>query len=100
MCSKMSQLHAELTQQAYDLGFESIEEAEADGYHVAYAGNKVKLAFDASKAQEEAHKAWLKERDKVIKDLDHIALGYLEAGFKDHADALYRVIEFIKKGEV
>lgn len=98
--SKMSQLHAELSEQAYDLGFESIEEAEANGYHVAYSGNKVKLAFDASKAQEEAHKAWLKERDKVIKDLDHIALGYTEGGFPTHAKAIYRAIEFIKKGEV
>lgn len=92
----MSQLHAELTEQAYDLGFESIEEAEANGYHVAYTGNRVKLAFDASKAQEEAHEAWLKERDKVVKDLDHIALGYLEAGLNANADALYRAIKFIE----
>lgn len=32
--SKMSQLHAELSEQASELGFESIEQAEANGYIV------------------------------------------------------------------
>ena len=32
--SKMSQLHAELTEAAAELGFESIEDAEANGYTV------------------------------------------------------------------
>ena len=34
--SKMSQTHAELSEQAYDLGYSSLEEAFNDGYESAY----------------------------------------------------------------
>lgn len=88
--SRMSQLHAELTEQAYELGFESIGEAEQAGYGVDWEKHKL---LDP---QDLAHRAWLEERDKVIEDLDHIARGYLEIGFKDHADVLCRAIKFIK----
>lgn len=92
--SKMSQLHAELSEQASRLGFQSIEEAEANGYEVDY---EKRTLVDG---RELAHEEWLKERDEVIEDLDHIALGYAEAGFDDHAEKLYKAINFIKKGEV
>lgn len=90
----MSQLHAELSEQASRLGFQSIEEAEANGYEVDY---EKRTLVDG---RELAHEEWLKERDEVIEDLDHIALGYAEAGFDDHAEKLYKAINFIKKGEV
>ena len=105
--SKMSQLHAELSEQAAELGFESIEEAEANGYGIDYKNQKLfipkpdpKLDEAIEEALQEAHEEWLKERDEVIRDLDHIARGYAEAGFDDHAEKLYKAIEFIKKGEV
>lgn len=41
MCSKMSQLHAELTEQAHELGFESIGEAEQAGYGVDWENTKL-----------------------------------------------------------
>lgn len=41
--SKMSQLHAELTSQAADLGYVSIEEAEQNGYQVDYSTHKLIL---------------------------------------------------------
>ena len=91
--SKMSQLHAELSEQASELGFSSIEEAEANGYEADYEKRKL------VDGRELAHEAWLKERDEVIKDLDHIALGYAEAGFNDHAEKLYKAINFIMRGE-
>lgn len=34
--SKMSQLHAELSVEASELGYPSLEEALEDGYHVNY----------------------------------------------------------------
>ena len=92
--SKMSQLHAELSEQASSLGYQSIEEAEANGYEIDYTKG---VLVDG---RELAHEEWLKERDEVIKDLDHIALGYAEAGFDDHAEKLYKAINFIKRGEV
>lgn len=91
---KMSQLHAELSEQASSLGYQSIEEAEANGYEIDYTRGAL------VDGRELAHEEWLKERDEVIRDLDHIALGYAEAGFDDHAEKLYKAINFIKKGEV
>lgn len=39
--SKMSQLHAELTEQAHELGFEDIGEAEQAGYGVDWENSKL-----------------------------------------------------------
>lgn len=49
--SKVSQLHAELTEQAVQLGFHDIEEAEANGFKVDY--EKQKLVPDVNKAYKE-----------------------------------------------
>lgn len=72
--SKMSQLHAELSEQANELGFETIQDAVNSGYVVDYEkGKLVKYGLGYSetveylaKEQELAHKAWLKERDEVL----------------------------------
>lgn len=52
--SKMSQLHAELSEQAYELGFESIGEAEQAGYCVDWENHK--LIPDVDKAYEDLDK--------------------------------------------
>lgn len=96
--SKMSQLHAELTEQANELGFESIEEAEACGYMVVYLEDKAELLpRDPLEQLNEAHKAWLKERDKVIKSLTSIRERAIAQ--KDTEDALIigNAILFIKE---
>ena len=98
--SKMSQLHAELTEQAYDLGFESIEEAEANGYHINYCDNQVKLTLDMAKAQEQAHEAWLKEKDILLRALTETQREAEDDGRTDDACVIRNAIEFIKKGEV
>ena len=48
--SKMSQLHAELSEAAAELGFESIEDAEAHGYKVEYNGDCASLVPDINEA--------------------------------------------------
>lgn len=69
----MSQLHAELTEQAYELGFENLEEALANGYEVDYEEQKLVNPYVLSgKAQEEAHEAWLKERDELVKRAEEL----------------------------
>ena len=93
--SKMSQLHAELTSQAAELGFESIEEAEANGYKVDYNGSGWVLKQDVNKAMEEARKEWLEERDLIIKRLNVIS-----TLSKYDRDTIEMAIAFIKKGEV
>ena len=69
--SKISQLHAELTEQAAQLGFESIEEAEQHGWIVNYESGMleppvVQPELDKMEELDKAHEAWLKERDEVL----------------------------------
>ena len=97
--SKMSQLHAELTEQAIELGFESLEEAEANGYEVDYEERELVNPYVLSnKAHEEAHEAWLAEREEVITELENLITAY--AGAEGVAKPVRKAIEFIRKGEV
>ena len=94
--SKMSQLHAELSEQASDLGFESIEEAEANGYHIGYTNTGWKLQLDMAKAQEKAHEAWLKEKQQVLDELtDATNDGELDWG--EIVRKIEHAIEFIEE---
>ena len=62
--SKMSQLHAVLTERAYELGFDSISEAEEAGYGVDWENEKL-LA-----PEEAAHKVLLADKEDVLTRLD------------------------------
>lgn len=100
--SKMSQIHLDLCEQANRLGFESIEEAEANGYHIAYDSTGWKLKLDMAKAHEQAHKEWEKERDELLERLEK-KQDKLKRMLCDDT-GLYALItdtiNFIKKGEV
>lgn len=87
--SKMSQLHAELTAQAADLGFKSIEDAEQHGYIVEYKGGRL---VPTEELMKQAHEAWLKERDEVVGDLTNLLIHQVF----DH-DIIERAIKFIKE---
>lgn len=95
--SKLSQLHAELSEQAYELGFESIGEAEQAGYGVDWENAKLIRVEDQ---QEQAHQAWLKERDKVLEDQKQLHDRLMELGYDALAESVYRAINFIRKGEM
>ena len=96
--SKMSQLHAELSEQAYELGYESIEEAEANGLQVQYNedGTATLVPFLTDKEQEMAEQ---NRRDEILDKIDE-AIGYIR--FYDHKDSdehiknLLEVEEYIK----
>ena len=99
----MSQLHAELTEQAIELGFENLEEALANGYEVDYDEKELVNPYVlSSKAHEEAHEAWLKERDELLERLEK-KRDKLKKMLCDDT-RLYALIadtiEFIKKGEI
>lgn len=61
--SKMSQLHAELSEQAASLGYESLGEAEQMGCEVDWENQKL------IPPEEAAHNAQLSERDKIVEEL-------------------------------
>ena len=89
--SKMSQLNAMLTQQAAELGFMSIEEAEANGYEVDYDKQEL-VRTDTENELNKAHKAWLKEQQIVLGDLMNLMVHKVY----DH-DIIERAYKFIKE---
>lgn len=93
--SKMSQLHAELSEQAYELGFESLGEAEQAGYGVDWENAKLIKVEDE---QNKAHEAWLKERDEILEGLISV---YNDIDVpRDLKKNIKHAIEFIRKGEM
>lgn len=94
--SKMSEIAMELDDQAFELGFESREEALEKGYTIDYSKDGWRLVPDINKA----HGEWLKEKESVLADLEELRSGFVEGGYQDEINALNRAIEFIKKGEV
>ena len=83
--SKMSQLHAELSEQAYDMGYQSLGEAEQMGCTVDW--ENVRLISP----EESAHTALLHEKRRVITGLLFVAskLG------KDEQEEIDRAIRLI-----
>lgn len=95
--SKMSWLHVELTEKANELGFESIEEAEQNGYEISMDGMTPTLKPNTKKQLELAHKAWLEEKRQVLNDLDIVA--HSDSVPFEHKEIVKQAIEFIRKGE-
>lgn len=66
--SKMSQLYAELTEQAAQLGFHSVEEAEINGFKVDY--EKQELVPDEEQAYEDLDKT--EKQNKEAKQIEAV----------------------------
>lgn len=98
--SKMSQLHTELTEQASELGFESIEDAENNGYEVVCDGKGFGRLVKSEDELDQYHRAWLKKRDEVISSLNNaIWHDYkLSGDRKTYIQVvMQRAIDFIQK---
>lgn len=94
--SKLSQIQLDLTEQANELGFEDIEEAEVNGYEITYNGKGWKLTPDANKAYEERYKEWNKEKQKVIRKLQLAKSTMRANNYFECADRVAEAIKFIK----
>ena len=102
--SKMSQLHAELSEQANELGFETIQDAVNSGYDVDYEKGKLVrhgLGYSETveyltKEQEKAHEAWLKEKESVLADLRLLLNEAIPLGDQDTIKAMERAIDFVE----
>ena len=94
---KLSQIHMELEEQATELGFENLEQALANGYCIDYENSKLVKQDEKDDEQEEAHKAWLDEKEQVLGELISV---YNDIDVpRDNKKYLKHAIEFIKKGE-
>lgn len=101
--SRMSQLHAELEQQANEKGYESLDEALNDGATVV--GETLVTRDDLPSRKEvderqQAHEAWLKERSEVIRELRSTWFHLNKLGKKEDADNVSRAIKLIEQGEM
>lgn len=90
--SKMSQLHAELSEQASQLGFHNIEEAEINGYEVDYENATL------VEGRELAHQNWLKRKEELLEQLRNLRDAYM--GVENTEDVLSKTIDFIEEGEI
>ena len=71
--SKIGQYALELTEQANELGFSTIQEALDNGYEVIEDVLTKKVdSRDALAELEKAHEAWLKEKYDVLAELNKI----------------------------
>lgn len=102
--SKISQLHAELEQQAYEYGYESLDAALQDGCtvtaHGGLAPSEETLRHIAAEEHQKAHDAWLRERGEVIKGLQATWFYLNNLGEKEDADNVSRAMKFIEEGEM
>lgn len=89
--SKIGQIHAELEEQATELGFESLQQATDAGCVVEW-GNKTATLVEPLVA---AHKAWEKEKEEVRVGLCMLA-DNLPAG-SESQQAVERAIKFIEE---
>ena len=96
--SKMSWAHAELSERASELGFESIEQAKQNGYQIVYKNGDLVLMLDPLKAQEVAHRDYLKRKEKILDELRDLRDAY--RGVENTEDVLDRTITFIEEGEI
>lgn len=94
--SKMSDVQLDLTEQANSLGFEDIEEAEANGYKVDYNGDGWTLKPDVNKAYEDRHKELEKEKQKVIRKLQLAKSTMRANNYFECADRVAEAIKFIE----
>lgn len=93
----MSQLNLAVTEEAYDMGYISLEAALADGWEIDYERGKL---YKGVNALELAHREWLKEKKAVLKDLKDLHLALAEGGYTEWATIINNAMEFIEKGEV
>lgn len=115
--SKMSQTHAELSEQAYDLGYGSLEEAFNDGYESAYfCGDPVLFRRKHKSAEplihqptinaelDMAHREWEAEKATVLVGLDKLYKWHLEqspkVAFEDDLVCLLHAIDFVKRSNL
>ena len=107
--SKIGNFNIEITEKVNELGYDTVEEAIADGWD----SNEFYASYMEKTRDErvEAHKAWLEEKKTVINGLKNAAdyidslaehSGLADAWKNDYyrqVKRINRAIDFIEKGE-
>lgn len=92
-----------LQERAEELGFSTITEAIDAGYHEVQDLVAGTFTLEKIDEQQKAHEAWLKEKNKVLDDLDLIVLHLDRRDIDKFTIQVRRIIEntidFLEKGE-
>ena len=101
--SKMADLALQLDEQAVEYGLQGYQEALERGFTYEVAEDGTATLRPPLDEQEMAHKAWLKEKNKVLGDLDLIVLHLDRRDIDKFTIQVRRIIEntidFIENGE-
>lgn len=120
--SKIGRVNLELQEQANELGFSTVQEALDNGYEVIQRtmgaprdldeiDREPEVWYELQKKDEleEAHKAWLKEKEEVLKGLESLLTFDKDDAYTPYEvsymlekslDKVKHAIDFIEKGEV
>ena len=106
--SRIGQANIEMTERVNELGYETVEEAIADGWDSAefYASyekqSMVPAPYKPKDEQTKAHEAWLDEKKVLMGDLRNLLIGMHASGRSDSTDyaIIEHALEFIAKGEM
>lgn len=90
----------QLQESAEELGFGTIQQALDNGYHEVQ--DLVSGTFSLKKLDDlaelnEAHEAWLKERDEVLEEQRGLHDRLMELGYDTLAESVFKAIEFIEE---
>lgn len=91
--SLTGQKYLELQEEVNTLGYDTVEEAIADGWDSA----EYYSCMPRKDEQTKAHEAWLMERSILIDELEMLVQ---DTPYKVYKDTIKRAIDFIKRGEV
>lgn len=90
----------QLQENAEELGFRTIQEALDNGYNEVQDLVNGTFKLEKVDEQEEAHEAWLRERDEVLSIIESVKEDIVElnGGNNEHVaiDELNRVIDFVE----
>lgn len=96
--SKLGRVALDLTEQAQELGFETVQEAIDNGYvAVYYKDGDVALVPRMDKELLEAHEKWEAKKKEII---DKLEMLINDTPYQVYKDTLRETINFIQEGEV
>lgn len=96
--SKIGRVALDLTEQAQELGFETVQEAIDNGYTAYYyRDGGAALITQLDKELLKAHDAWVAKKNEII---DKLEMLINDTPYQVYKDTLRETIEFIQEGEV
>lgn len=89
----------QLQECAEELGFGTITEAIDAGYHEVQDLVAGTFTLEKIDEQEEAHEAWLKERDEVLEELKNLHEYFVEDDDLHYSIVVAKAIKLLEEGE-